>query len=165
MAETIELTVSDDKSNNTKKAKAKDGSFWFPDQDGHIKTKTGRLIEWKGDSSSTGNFVVTFYDLSKCKGDDLKGWPFKEPNERPGDMLLRVNGANGLEKLHLKDQAGLWKYSVAVVDGQEVTPLDPMIIIRDSSNALMYYAGPVLAFMAGAVFAALVLRARRSGAR
>jgi hypothetical protein len=144
---------------NSNKVIANEGGK--PKNKGNLCAPEGEKLKWQGKhTAGSGEFVVTFEDDDPATSPD---WPFVEPPTDPLKNELRIPATNGNEQRTIKP--GLWKYSVEYTGTTGVTPLDPMMIVRDSSNGFMYFAGHVLAFAAGAVLAAMVLRARRLGTR
>jgi hypothetical protein len=128
---------------------------------GHFNAKPGEEVKWDGkykeDGVVKGDFVVTFKD----KNDSWKqGWPFDGTQQ----MQLTVKGdKTPVLGLKLKNQDADWKYEVMVTGGGNVTPLDPMIIVRHSFtflDALPLLFAFTLGALAGVVGYRLVQRRR-----
>jgi hypothetical protein len=64
--------------------------------------------------------------------------------------------------LTLKDSDAIWKYDVAVTGNANVTPLDPMIIVRDSGVFANALATAAVGFVAGALATVLFQAVARS---
>jgi hypothetical protein len=103
-----------------------------PQGGGNIKTDPREQIRWTNRESDTPNcnFEVRFREF----GEDDWGWPFEETPTAPDKGLL-VSHLFGTDVLvTLKPGASPdWKY-VVFVQGSDIEPLDPMIIIRGRSS-------------------------------
>jgi hypothetical protein len=124
---------------------------------GHFNAEPGESVKWQGNYPA-GNFVVTFKAVSN---ELTPGWPFKEP-EPPGLALIVEGDGNPKPVLTLKDSDAIWKYDVAVTGNANVTPLDPMIIVRDSGVFANALATAAVGFVAGALATVLFQAVARS---
>lgn len=143
MSKKVHLKVKDGKVDAHEGAIGGDG--------GHFDANPGETVKWQGKYEG-GDFVVTFHDVSNNL---TQGWPFD--GTPPTDMRLIVEGdGNPKPELKLRNSDALWKYDVAVTGESTVTPLDPMIIVRDSGWWLDASVLAAIAFVVGAVVATLV---------
>jgi hypothetical protein len=118
----------------------------------------GEKLKWQGKhTAGSGEFVVTFEDDDPATSPD---WPFVEPPTDPLKNELRIPATNGNEQRTIKP--GLWKYSVEYTGTTGVTPLDPMMIVRDSSVFGNTLAIAVFSFLLGALVAMLARGVGRS---
>lgn len=149
MSKNVHLKVKDGKVDAHQGGLSGDG--------GHFNAKPGEKVKWHG-KYADGDFVVTFRDVSNNL---TQGWPFK--GAVPGTLQLVVEGdGEPKPELRLKDSDALWKYDVTVTGGGNVTPLDPMIIVRDSSVFGNTLAIAALSFLLGALVAVLARGIGRS---
>jgi len=117
---------------------------------GHFTASPGETVKWQGNYAD-GNFVVTFRDVSNNLA---PGWPFK--GTPPTDLQLIVEGDGNPKPVYeLEDSGALWKYDVAVTGDVNVTPLDPIIIVRDSSVFMNVFAIAAFSFLLGGLVATL----------
>lgn len=138
-----------------------------PTNKGNLCSQSGEELKWQGKyQDGAGNFLVTF----KNEGTGVyPDWPCtnRDPDD-PSSKALHVPAKDGRVECNI--MPGLWKYSVAYDGSTGVTPLDPMIIVRDRGDAgSLLSTGTLmvalLSFVAGAAAAGWFGRRTRSRAR
>jgi hypothetical protein len=131
---------------------------------GNVGAERGDEIVWKHKGGTDKAFLVTFVNFNS----GAAIWPFFGDPDIDASKALRVPVlAPGQEpvKKTIKVRVPV-KYEVQVENDNEVLPLDPMIIVRDSSIAAMLIpvlASGLMGALAGAFLSWVALRGMGAG--